>query len=269
MSNSVRRLNSAGITVFREYLNTAREEGNLTPPSHLLADPSFSEPIEEQILIEMPPSSDAYALGNYLVTALDALDRRAIAYDHGLWSWLSLYCFDLLCPANNGSRNVLEDAVYVLSEKYDHQRYYRHLLRTSWLAVKEHGEAARVLLTTKGKRSEIFEQLASRQAIFGNTTVIAGAYKLYFDPVAGAPKRGTGSKGAGSPRRLVNFIRQIDLTYDLRDCTPDQFLELLPSEFDKFKKPAKTAPAKKSSLKTLISRVIPGNSTATSLATAE
>lgn len=269
MSDTVRRLNSAGITAFSEYLKSARENGMITPPSHLLADPSFSEQIQEQVLIDTPASSDAYALGSYLVKALDPLDRRVIAYDHGLWSWLSLYYFDLLCPAKNGIRDVLEDAVYVLAEKYDHQRYYRHLLRTSWLAVKEHGEAAKVLLTTKGKRSEIFEQLASRQAIFGNATVIAGACKLYFDPVAGTPKRGSGSKGAGSPRRLVTFIQQIDLTYDLRDCTADQFLELLPGEFDKFKNPAKAVPAKKSPLKTLLSHVIPGVSTGTSAATAD
>lgn len=269
MSNPVRRLNSAGITAFSEYLKSAREDSTITPPSHLLTDPSFSEQIEEEVLVEIPSSPNAYALGSYLVKALDPLDRRVIAYDHGLWSWLSLYYFDLLCPAKNGVRDVLEDAVYVLAEKYDHKRYYRHLLRTSWLAVKEHGEAAKVLLTTKGKRSEIFEQLASRQAIFGNATVIAGAYKLYFDPVAGAPKRGAGSKGGGSPRRLVTFIQQIDLTYDLRDCTADQFLQLLPNEFDKFKNAARAVQAKKSTLKTLLSHVIPGVSTATSAATAD
>jgi hypothetical protein len=105
--------------------------------------------------------------------------------------------------------------------------------------VANNGDCAKVLLQTRagGKRSDIFEQLAARQTIFGNRTIIAGAYKLYYDVAAQLPKRGAGGKGAGSPRRLVSFIQQIDLTYDLRACSPQQFIDLLPREFAKFSVP--------------------------------
>jgi hypothetical protein len=109
-------------------------------------------------------------------------------------------------------------------------------VRTPWEAVANNGPNAKVLLQNRGggRRSDIFEQLAARQTIFGNKTIIAGAYKLYYDEAAQLPKKGAGGKGAGSPRRLVSFIQQIDLTYDLFACSAEQFLALLPKEFLKF-----------------------------------
>jgi hypothetical protein len=109
--------------------------------------------------------------------------------------------------------------------------------------VENYGDYSKVLVKTRGegKRSDIFEQLAARQTIYGNPTIIVAAYHLYFDSAAQLPKRGAGGKGAGSPRRLVSFIQQIDLTYDLWACTSEQFLGLLPKEFAKFKTGTKVA----------------------------
>ncbi len=84
---------------------------------------------------------------------------------------------------------------------------------------------------------------------------------LYYDPNAKTFKKGAGGKAGGSVRRLVSFIRQIDLTYDLRDCTSEQFLSLLPSEFDKFKgltSAAVSKPKKQTGIKAILSKVILG-----------
>ena len=236
MSDLLRVLNLAGIDGFTAYLQALRGGSNAVPPKHLLVDEATSEAIDVDVLIDPQTFPDTFAFGSYLEGKLKALPRTELAFNHALWSWLALYYFEQICPEINGSRTVLEDAVYVLSSTYNHRRYYRHLVRTPWLAVEENGDCAKVLLTNRGhgKRSDIFEQLAARQTIFGNKTIIAGAYKLYFDETAGLPKRGAGGKGAGSPRRLVSFIQQIDLTYDLMACTPDQFIGLLPEEFSKF-----------------------------------
>jgi hypothetical protein len=243
MSGLLRTLNSTGIESFANYLQSLRNGSAAEPPFHLLTDDVTSDPLDVDIPMQQQSFVDGYAFGEYLVATLKPLPRSKIAFDHALWSWLSLYHFDQICPAVDGKRAVLEDAVYVLPSTYNHRRYYRHLVRTPWLAVEENGNCAKVLLKNRGsgKRSDIFEQLAARQTIFGNKTIIAGAYKLYFDETAGLPKRGAGGKGAGSPRRLVSFIQQIDLTYDLMACTPDQFIGLLPKEFDKFQIAAKVA----------------------------
>ena len=266
MSDQVRKLNRDGIAAFAAYLQSLRKGGTDPAPFQLLTDPAFSEEMEGTVTVEHHVFKDPFERGSYLAKTLSSFDRRQIAYDFSLWSWLALYFLDDLCPADpTGKREVLEDALYILGEKFNHQRYYRHLLRTPWLAVADNGENGRILLINKlgGKRSEISEQLASRQGVFGNGTVIAGAYMLYYDPIGKTFKKGAGGKAAGSVRRLVSFIRQIDLTYDLRDCTPEQFLSLLPSEFDKFKGVSSNTAAKAqkpAGIKALLSKVILGSS---------
>jgi hypothetical protein len=236
MSDLVRVLNEDGIRAFRDYLQALRDGSTVPAPFHLLDDDATSEATERDVLVEKKLFPDTFAFGDYLSTALSAFSRSELSFNYALWSWLALYFFDQVCPETDGKRVVLEDAVYVLAEQFNHRRYYRHLVRTPWEAVVNNGANAKVLLQSRGggKRSDIFEQLAARQTIFGNKTIIAGAYKLYYDEAAQLPKKGAGGKGAGSPRRLVSFIQQIDLTYDLFACTPDQFIALLPKEFTKF-----------------------------------
>lgn len=241
MTDHVRKLNSDGIEAFRVYLQRLRAGAKEPPPSWLLTDSATSVAITPNIETEHKSFASRFEFGEYLSTTLEPLGRRSISHHHGLWTWLSLYFFDELCPAQqDGARKVLEDAVYIVPAVYNHQRYYRHIARTSWLSVSDHGENAKVLLSgaERGSRSEIFEQIASRQGMLGNQTIVAGAFELYFDKSKGKSKRGAGGKGAGSPRRLAAIVQQLELTYDLAACTASQLLELLPKEFDRFKQEA-------------------------------
>jgi hypothetical protein len=101
-----------------------------------------------------------------------------------------------------------------------------------WLAVKEHGQHAKVLLITSGGgvRSDIGEQLGAQQFLFGNRTFIEAAYAMYFDESTQKPRRGAGGKGAGSARRLASIARQLELTYDVPTCGRNGFLCLLPRQ---------------------------------------
>ncbi len=245
MTDHVRMLTDEGIAQFVQFLERQRTGPAEPVPVSLLTDPSTSTPLATPIIIERKDFGDRFAFGEYLVDLLRPLDRRQIANSHALWTWLALYFFDYICPAVAGKRNVLEDAVYVLGKVFNHQRYYRHLVRTPWLIVSEHSENGKVMLVMrdKGSRSEIFEQLAARQDILGNQTIVAGAYRLYFDTKEQRPKRGSGGKGAGSPRRLSAVVQQLDLTYDMRDCTVEQFIKLLPSEFDRFRNDGDAQPS--------------------------
>ena len=82
---------------------------------------------------------------------------------------------------------------------------------------------------------EVVEQLASRQELITNRSIIAAATKLYFDTTKAAPRRGFGGKGPGSPRRLADILNQLDLTWDLYAMSQDQVIGKLPLEFDRFK----------------------------------
>lgn len=230
----VRVLNAEGIAKFAEYLATLRDAHSTPPPFELLTDGRYSDPFDSEVSIELRPFASAYELGAHLIEVFENCEDRLISRNHGLWSWLALFFFDQICkPDSSGNRKVLEDAVYILEERFSFRRYYRHGIRTPWMAVKEHGEQAKVLLLTSGKgtRTDINEQLGAYQHLFANKTIISSAYAMYFDATQQKPRRGAGGKGGGSPRRLARIAQQLELTYDLQECSPAKFLALLPKEF--------------------------------------
>jgi len=235
MTEAVRVLNEEGIKAFSEFLAGARANANVTVPYHLLSDGRTSDPFVSSIGIERSSFATRFDFGAYLVGVLSGCDPRLISRNHGLWTWLALYFFDYLCPPSgaDGRRGVLEDAVYILSAHFSFQRYYRHLVRTPWLAVKEHGENAKVLLISSGRgvRSDVAEQLGAYQDLFANRSLIEAAHRMYFDEAGQKLRRGAGGKGSGSPRRLASVVRQLSLTYDLADCSATQLISLLPAEF--------------------------------------
>ena len=230
----VRTLNSEGIAKFDEYLAAVRKDAGLLPPTEILTDGRYSDPFEPPVVVDERAFSDGYQLGSYLNAAFVSCEDRIISRNHSLWSWLGLYYFDELSKkADDGARKVLENAVYVLDARFSFRKYYRHAVRTPWLAVKAHGEYAKVLLlmSGRGSRSDIAEQLGAYQDLFANRTIISAAYAMYFDCLSQKPRKGTGTKGGGSPRRLSSVSRQLELTYDLQDCGREHFLSLLPREF--------------------------------------
>jgi hypothetical protein len=117
--------------------------------------------------------------------------------------------------------------------------YYRHLVRGAWYLVRTHGAEARYLLGSTrtddpaplSRQSDLLDQLAARQFVISNPTLIAAARRLYTDPRTGRPKRGAGGQGKGSPRRLALIANQLALTYDIHKMSVDQFMKILPREF--------------------------------------
>lgn len=232
--DSVRVLNEAGLSGFEQYLATARNGDMADAPLQLLTDGATSEPFYPEVQVEPREFDNAYEFGVYLNGVFAACDTRDLSRNHGLWSWLALYFFDALVPPSSArKRKVLENAAYALGPTFVFRRYYRHLVRTPWEAVRIHGELAKVLLITSGRgsRSEISEQIGAYQDLFGSRQVIAIAHRLYFDSAEQRPLRGAGGKGPGSPRRLAAVINQLGLTYDLDACPVEDFLALLPDEF--------------------------------------
>jgi hypothetical protein len=242
---AVRVLNAEGLAKFTEFLAELRAAPSKAPPFELLTDGRYSDPFDPPVTLEQRSFNSAYEIGAYMIEVFESCEDRLISRNHGLWSWLALFFFDQLCkPDGSGNRKPLEDAVYVLEERFSFRRYYRHGIRTPWMAVKEHGEHAKVLLLTSGRgmRTDINEQLGAYQHLFANKTIIASAYAMYFDATQQKPRRGAGGKGGGSARRLASIARQLELTYDLQECNPSKFLALLPKEFKTWVRNASVVP---------------------------
>lgn len=232
MTNPLSSFSPEGIDAFSRWLELGAK-GPL--PIDLLYDPTYSRPFGN-VDIGQGKFETRYDLGSYLVQVLRPLDRRAIAFDRGLWTWIAAHFFDQLAPMRpDGSRTLRRPNAYILDRRF----YYRHLARTPWFIVDMHGDTAGFLLVPMRKdetaplsrQSYLLDQLASRQAVIGSPTLVAAARRLYSNPKTGVPTRGAGSKGRGSPRRLAIVANQLTLTYDIRHMPVERLLQLLPDEF--------------------------------------
>ncbi len=65
-------------------------------------------------------------------------------------------------------------------------------------------------------------------------SVVGAATRLYYNRELGRNRSGLGGKTAGSPRRFLDILSQLELNWDLHSLTIDELLGLLPSEFDHF-----------------------------------
>jgi hypothetical protein len=240
----LRKLNDEGVSQFREYINS----GATGPaPVHLLENPETSEILPHNIIAGTAQFADRYLFGVYLRSLLNPFDPAVIANDRNFWSSLGLLWFDRLCPADaSGKRDVKEDYRYILSADYRH--YYRHLVRSPWQLVRDHGGNAQLLLIAPRENAnplsihgEILEQFGGRQQVLASRSIIGAAHRMYFDTKTGRPRKGVAGSGPGSARRFGLVLRQLDLTYDA-ECMPDgSFMSILPGEFDRWKAVQKAA----------------------------
>ena len=76
---------------------------------------------------------------------------------------------------------------------------------------------------------QIFDELRRR--------VIEAASRLYYDPTTKSFKRGSASqKRRGNVRRFVNYLQQLELNYDLYSMPGTQLFEMLPEEYEVFRR---------------------------------
>lgn len=235
----LRRLQPAGISAFSEYLALARRDPQLEPPYSLLEDTVMSESLGVSAEASRRTFSTRLDAGIYLSALLEQTGLESVERDIGLWSWLSLFYFDELCPpGGHGNRAVKDGARYIL-EASNFRTYYRHLLAGPYHVVRahrQHPERTAALLSGQlSTPGELYEQVSSRLELVSNPAFLDAVNRLYYDPKAGSLKRGAGGAGAGSPRRLAQVQRQLELTYDFNSLDSSGILALLPDEFARFK----------------------------------
>lgn len=238
MSQRLRRLNDEGMRQFAEYL-AAGAPGDA--PLQLLENPLTSEPLPVSIIIGTGMFDNRFEFGIYLKSLLGGLDFGTISSDRNLWSSLALTWFDRICPLkSDGTRTVGKESRYILSRNY--RDYYRHLIRTPWYLVRHHGDNAQFLLMESKKgthplsvHGELLEQIAGRQQVFASRRLVAVARALYSDQATGRPRRGVAGRGPGAANRFGLVLRQLDLTYDPEIMSDEQVVEILPSEFGRWK----------------------------------
>lgn len=235
----LRRLTPEGVRQFGLFLDNLRVSPDLPSPDFLLMDAQSSQESGSAAVVTRRQFHTRLDLATYLDKVLTLSGLKQVESDIGLWTWLTLFYFDTVCPPKGaGKRKLLEVWRYVPAVG-NFQKYYRHLLLGPFVIYRAHqGDPARinaVLANSPHVTDDLMEQLASRQELATNPAVMAATTTLYFDTTESALKRGARSKGPGSPRRLADILNQLDLTYDLAGVSPNGILRMLPSEFDRFR----------------------------------
>jgi hypothetical protein len=235
---NLRRLTGVGIAKFGEYLDALKQEPGRLKPTDLLADDVSSEEVVpvRSINGEIPTTRlEAAQLLDQLLLSAPPYDTAA---DIGLWSWLALFYFDALCPSDgSGDRSPRERAAYI-PEPGNFRRYYRHLLLGPYLIYQAHRDdptrAQGLLCKPPHIIDDVVAQIASRYDYVTNPGIVGLTTELYYDVTKSTTKRGAGGKGAGSPRRLADVLKQLDLTWDLYGMPVAELRQLLPREFNRF-----------------------------------
>lgn len=236
----VRRLNELGLRRFADFLDSLKTDAPEGYPDGLLSDPAATEELDADVTVVNTTFGSRFEAAKYLDERLSSSSLTEVERDKGLWAWLALFYFEELCPPGVGNRRKPGELARWIPEVNNFQRYYRHLLAGPYRIYRAHRDdperALALLWGPLDRPGEIVEQLASRQEIVTNKAIIQSATTLYFDPEAKKPRRGAGGKGAGSPRRLADVLNQFDVTWDLYAMTAGDLLELLPREFERFRK---------------------------------
>jgi hypothetical protein len=235
---NLRKFNEIGLQKFSEFLVGLGLDAAVAVPTSLLADPAATVELTPPVTIEQRNFASRLECATYLNQLLTGISEEDFR-DAGLWSWMSLFYFDQVCPTKNGKRTPGERARHI-PQMTNFQRFYRHLLLNPLMVYRAHvdhlDEVMGLLVNEVSSPGDISEQLASRQELITNRGVLGLATHLYMDPTTKKLKRGAGGKSAGSPRRLADFLNQVDLTFDLYAMTASDLKSVLPREFERFSK---------------------------------
>ena len=233
----IRRLNQNGMERFSDFLASLTTDAPYPVPAGLLTDEDASEPFEYDIDVEHHPLSTRYEAAEYLNAIFKGLEI-SIGHDTGLWSWLSLFFFEQICPRKQGHYVPGERARWIPATT-DHRRYYRHLLAGPYRiynANQDFPQRAMIFLYGPlGTVGHFYYQLVSRQEYITNKTIVEIATELYYNPDLKRQKRGGQTLGKpGTVFRFASFLNQLDTTWDLYSMTPVELRECLPKEFMRF-----------------------------------
>ena len=235
----LRRFTNYGLKEYARFIDRIRDGERLERPDDLLTSDETSVSVGLDIQVGYQKFENRFEFGQHLCSLLDETYLKDISNDTRLWDWLSLFYIDVICPPKaNLSRTVGAQARYCL-DPTNWKRYYRHLTASPWRITKiwidDPQLAATVLMNVPSKSGDLYEQLASRLERITSRPVMEVAHRLYIDSETGKPKRGSGSKGLGSPRRFSDVLGQFERTYNIFKVSPDQLLSMLPAEFNRFK----------------------------------
>jgi hypothetical protein len=233
---NLRRFNSAGMAAFSKALAECRESPALEPPLRLLEDEELTSIVTPAISVTAQKFKNRREAAEYLRDLLKPLSEADVTFDAGLWTWLTLFFFDQVCPPRDGKRSV-KNSYYYIYEPRSQRYFYRHLLFIAWRIITSAPTINRLLLETSlSSLDQVTDSVLKRLFLTRIPCIYEVLDRIYWDPERRAPRRGiTDSKRIRPGNLRYRFpirIRQLEMTYDLQSLNADQLIELLGAEFE-------------------------------------
>lgn len=230
----IRQMNEHGIEQFRTYLLEVKAGATDPLPDGLLDGNANARILDRRITVEAGVFKTALDMARYLHPRIEALRLLGKYYDPGLWTWLTAFYLESICPSNAlGERKVGEIARYIPPANRDFYESNRHLLALPVRMYDKHGEnrVELVLYAPPYEQTLILNLITQSQELSTNQSILDALQHLYWDKAVGKPKRGFGSIGKpGTLRRFLTVINQFNRTFDLFAMSGEQIIELLPKE---------------------------------------
>ena len=161
-----------GIARFRAYLEALRSASRADPPRECLDDPVCTSDLSAQARVDAKPFASRWGIAQHLSERLAPVPPEEVEDNAGLWSWLTLFYFDQLCPRQpDGARKPGRDYRHIpdFSSLYRH----RHLLYGSFAVYRRHrGYAILVLSGPPHFESALYQEITSRQDLLASRGVI-------------------------------------------------------------------------------------------------
>lgn len=238
--NGLYEFNEHGLSSFTKVFSGEAPDSGLDPTSAELA--SRLENTKSFAPTKFETSKD---MADAILHSLgDGNDPLKLLPNRGLWAWLAFVLRDQLSKkVADGTWEPGNIHRWYPSDPNDFQMSKRHLVRMPVLLRRRfQWRVDHLLCDPPNQMTRIREQLTSQQAML--TPVFQEvARALYFDDEAGTLKPGARGDDAGTSPRLARVRKQLDVTWDLEDLSPERILEMLPKEFDRFKPESTTDPA--------------------------
>lgn len=231
----LREFNEAGIQAFKQFLSRRREIPETPIPSGLLEDSNLTAVVSPECEIAYRHFTRRRDAADHVSSALASLPQPLVAASSGIWTWLSLFFFDELCPPKDGKREVKNDYHYVF-EPRNSRHFYRHLLFIAWQAKRLAPTHNRLLLDVPfGRLDQVTVEIMKRLYLTRIPCIFEVLDRLYWDDERGRARAGIVTRDTVRPGDLIHRLpirmRQLERTYDLMGLSADQLIELLGDEF--------------------------------------
>ena len=203
---------------------------------------SLTESVSPQVRIDIPTLANKKELAKSVCDAFVAAGWKSLPSNtdphvRRIWTWLAAVCFGHI-RSRRANRRLQDYSFFIAGSNWN--RVYRHRVagpaRTYWLFRRHPANANILLYGPAFQHSDFEEQITGRQDRYSNVALVSAANQLYWDANSGRPKRGAQTRQRpGTLRRFLNVMDQLDLTYDLHGISDSKILNLLPSEFDRWR----------------------------------